>query len=349
MNNRITRDSTFELIRIISMFFIVVYHLFLQEIEPNTSAQIYKAIQIPLHVGVILFVLLSGYFNIHFKIKGLIVLVATVFVYFVPLNIFSIISSDDFSMKQLVKSIFFISKTPYWFIRTYIFLFLISPVINCYLKNITWVQRKWLLAILGIISIYMGTLLADPSVSDGKNIVNFVLIYVLGDTLARYKSVWQKFSHSGMIILYLGFNIGIVAAYMLFSNQPMLQTAIWLLCFTYCSPFLIANGVLLFIILGKNHIQSKLVNYTASSMFAVYLIHCMPFLYNLVIPDCCRQYILPYSGNPAIEISLVLLLGLIVMICSIAIDKALTPLWNVIAKAAAKIDTKIDYKTVFKS
>ena len=102
-------------------------------------------------------------------------------------------------------------------------------------------------------------------------------------------------------------------------------------------------------ILGKNHIQSKLVNYTASSMFAVYLIHCMPFLYNLVIPDCCRQYILPYSGNPAIEISLVLLLGLIVMICSIAIDKALTPLWNVIAKAAAKIDTKIDYKTGFKS
>lgn len=46
---------------------------------------IYQGIQIPLHIGVILFVLISGYFGIKRSFKGLIRLLTMTAIYYVPI------------------------------------------------------------------------------------------------------------------------------------------------------------------------------------------------------------------------------------------------------------------------
>ncbi len=58
------RESSFELMRLVSMFLIVLYHLFCSSCIHFMKMIFYKAIQIPLHIGVLLFVLISGYFGI---------------------------------------------------------------------------------------------------------------------------------------------------------------------------------------------------------------------------------------------------------------------------------------------
>ena len=57
----------------------------------------------------------------------------------------------------MVKSLLFISHTPFWFIRSYIMLFLVAPVVNHYLENITPTRRLYLMLALGWIAVYLGT------------------------------------------------------------------------------------------------------------------------------------------------------------------------------------------------
>ena len=74
------------------MFLIVLYHLLLFFIYPIYGDVFYKAIQIPLHTGVLLFVLISGYFGIKATPKGLIKLVGMMAVYYLPLQLIYICS-----------------------------------------------------------------------------------------------------------------------------------------------------------------------------------------------------------------------------------------------------------------
>ena len=64
------RESNFELLRLIAMFFIVWYHLLLKFIVVVDESPIYKAMFIPLHVAVVCFVLISGYFHIKPTLRG---------------------------------------------------------------------------------------------------------------------------------------------------------------------------------------------------------------------------------------------------------------------------------------
>lgn len=80
------RESSFELMRLVSMFLIVLYHLFLFFLHPLYENDFYKAIQIPLHIGVLLFVLISGYFGIKATPKGLLKLIGMMFVYYLPIQ-----------------------------------------------------------------------------------------------------------------------------------------------------------------------------------------------------------------------------------------------------------------------
>lgn len=81
-----TRQSNFELLRIASMFMIIFYHLVFFIVAPaNPDTPFWKSFQLALHIGVILFVLVSGYFGIKASTKGFSRLVLMGFIYFVPL------------------------------------------------------------------------------------------------------------------------------------------------------------------------------------------------------------------------------------------------------------------------
>ena len=152
------RESSFELMRLVSMFLIVFYHFFLFFLYPLYGDVFYKAIQMPLHIGVLLFVLISGYFGIKATPKGLIKLVGMMAVYYLPLQLVYIcLHPGGVNSKEILKVLLFVSHTPYWFMRTYIFLFLFAPIINMYLSLVTDKKRILLLATLFFIGIYLGT------------------------------------------------------------------------------------------------------------------------------------------------------------------------------------------------
>ncbi len=75
---------------------------------------------------------------------------------------------------------YFVSATPFWFMRTYLCLYLISPVINLFLSHSNTKQRLALLCVLAFISHYLGSAGFDPSLAGGKNLVTFLFLLRCG-------------------------------------------------------------------------------------------------------------------------------------------------------------------------
>lgn len=321
------RNSIFELVRIIAMLFIVVYHLLLFCVAPQYPDQpLFKGLQIPLHIGVLLFVLISGYFGIKCTFKGLFKLIMMVVVYYIPITLSTDLLGGS-SIKYIIKDCLFISYSPYWFIRTYICLYIFSPVLNKYLEGITAKQRNLLIASLGFISVYLGTSMGDSSLSNGKNLINFALLYVLGNTLFVYKHKWERWSNRLLIPSYLLLNLLLVSSYCLFANT-FISKVIWRISFPYCSPILIINALLFFIIFAKYQLSSKMINTIASSMFAVYLIHCQPFIEKVVIAKVATMMFGLIGSNVLLTIVSIILLGVGIIIFCVMIDRLLNPLWK---------------------
>lgn len=314
MNKYKTRNSVFEVMRIIAMLFIITYHLLVMAYKETPTETLYKTAWIPLHIGVILFVLISGYFGIKCSLKGFLKLVGTIALYYLPITIFTNYEEGG------LKSLLFISHSPYWFIRTYLCLYLISPMLNLYLKKTTTKERILLILSLSFISIYLGTSHGDMSLFDGKNLINFSLIYVIGNTIKTYKERIMLISAKYFICSYIFINLFVTIIYHI-SHDSIVSKFIWLISFPYCSPLLIINAILFFIILFRLNFQSNAINFIASSMFAVYLIHCQPYINNLINDKLCNEII---GNNIYINFIRILLFAIVIMAVCTLIDKIIS-------------------------
>ena len=172
---RKSRESNFELLRIVAMFMIVLYHL-LMRYSYTDGHLIYRVLQFPLHIGVILFVLISGYYGIRPSIRGLMRLLAPVVVLYLSIEL--IYSHIKSGVNVAWEKFLVLTDTPYWFIRTYLWLFLASPVINSFLKDITWNWRIYSLCSFGFIALYMGATQGDPSLVGGILLISYSFIYL---------------------------------------------------------------------------------------------------------------------------------------------------------------------------
>ena len=157
------RDSSFELLRIISMFFIAICH-FATHGGFSFDAQTLSIprfwwffIEMGGNFGVDVFVLISGYFlvksqNELFNIKRILKFWGQVFFYSVLIySIFAVAGVSDFSFKSLLKTVFPIIFGQWWFASTYFVLYLIHPFLNILLNKIEKKTYQSLLTLLIII------------------------------------------------------------------------------------------------------------------------------------------------------------------------------------------------------
>lgn len=334
----IHRESSFELLRLLSQFYIVLYHLFFMFICKIDDDPLYKAIQMPLHVGVILFVLLSGYFSINATSKKLLRLLACFIVYTLPETIFTLTHPQSFY--HAVHSLFLLSYTHFWFVKAYLFLFLVSPMLNLYWRSSSNKQRWFMTCVFGFVSIYMATTHGDKSMLTGKNLVNFMFLYYVGRLLNLYKEKWQNQRYLTWITFYVLLNAAIVVAYLVLNGAG--RKMVWALSYPYSSPILLVNSVLLFMIIGKMHFYSKVVNSLAAASLAIYLIHgCRPYVIGTI--GGMTYFLYDNISNGLILIGSCMMLTLLILLFAITIDKLLSPFWNYVDRAGEKIYLKLGY------
>lgn len=311
------------------MFLIVFYHIVSVGVyyAPINSAEfkLQNAIIPSVHIGVILFVLISGYYGIKPSIKGFTRIILMVIVYYLPLQIMDLFMTGQMcDFKAVRNSFMIISKTPYWFIKTYIYLYLIAPIINTFIQYSQRHTINYILLFLAIISIYFG-LTGDASLSDGKNLTNFVFLYLLGNTIRRYYNLWTRIEKTWIAITYVCLNIVLIFLNYTFPKSTTVGYIIWRSCMPYCSPLLILNATLIFLLFSKLKIQSKYINCMAGSMFAVYLIHSHPVIYKWIfIPVSVR---ILYTSPIWYLFACIALSMLILSLCYV-VDACMSPIWK---------------------
>ena len=113
------------------------------------------------------------------------------------------------------------------------------------------------------------------------------------------------------------------------------------LSFPYSSPLILIGAIMFFMIIGKQHIQSRFINYVATSSLAIYLIHgSRPYLPALHEVVC--DYLQGVSGNNMYLFGSYIIYTLIVITACVCIDKCLMPVWNLINYTGKRLQEKID-------
>lgn len=336
---RTARQSGFELLRIVAMLFIVLYHFLRWFVQDNPSHQVLQAFWLPLHVGVVCFVLISGYFRIKPSSKGFIKLIAMVLVYSLPGVIIEIRNAWNWS--DVIHSLMFVSRTNYWFVRTYLGLYLLSPMVNAFLDHSSIKVKWYMLAVTGIISIYLGCFAKYYLYEDGKNLINFLFLYQLGQMLSCYSCQWRRVKLWKLLGAYVLLNVMLVWGYYK-TIDTSAGEILWRYSYPYSSPVLIVNAVLLFMIMGHMSIRSSVVNGLSASVFAVYLIHgnhplVTGFQRNIV------SSIYPYASNYLMFVGALVLLSLVVMLICIVINHLLSPIWSLSNRLGVLVFKKLGF------
>lgn len=256
-------------------------------------------------------------------------------VYYLPLALFNDIPKGNFV--GVVKDLLIVSYTRYWFFRDYLFLFLFAPVVNKYLHEITPRQRVYILSILSFMAIWVGTSRGYGPLADGKNLTNFILLYVVGDSLRTYHDLWSRISTKKLIIVFIAINTMLLVSW-LYSYDSLMSKFIWAISFPYCSPLLYLNAILVFMIFGKLKLQSKVINTIALSVFSVYIIHCHPVISEQCIRPVANVILNICNNNPLTVIPLFFIFTILIFVACMLIDQALQPLWQYAGQKSATFE-----------
>ena len=195
-----TRQSNFELMRIISMFLIVLWHYISHaNLLGRTTGALnlflsFIFIVTAIHVNS--FVLVSGYFqyNKEFKFEKVWSLISATWfykcLYALIFVISGIVTMSKIDLLLFVQPLNFSYSFGefYWFINMYIFLYLLSPFINKLLRNLSLKEHKQLIIVLFImLSILPHLALHTTLTNTGYTISNFVMLYIIGAYFGKYK------------------------------------------------------------------------------------------------------------------------------------------------------------------
>ena len=276
--------------------------------------------------------MISGYFHIKPSFRGLAKLIFPLVIFYLPLTAIGYFFFDVGS----IKDFFFFSKSPYWFIRTYLYLFLFAPVLNVFLT--TTKRRCYLLITLCFIAVYMGTM-HDGALRDGKNLVMFMLLYVIGDLLHTYQDKFSKISLLSLVLTYVAINVCLVVAYIYLSGS-LLGKALWLISYPYCSPLLLINAIMLFLLFSKIRISSPVVNYLSGSVFVIYIFHHQSLIVNKLLHPVVMDVYNKFSNSPFLVLFSLACITLVVMLISIIIDKLLSPINVRLVSIVSRLDEK---------
>lgn len=285
------RSGNIELMRIIAMLFIISHHLLVHgmKIWENSTWNNFVLLSIDscFFIGVNVFVLISGYCGIKFNLKKLFYLYILTSIigglgYFVHLYV------DDASLGKSViyNTIFSISHAPgTWYIKVYIYLFLLSPIINISLQTFTRKQIHLVLFLLSVICVYFGWFWQDEVNKDGYNLINFIWLYCIGYYLSNHLNVNNSISIIYFLPIWIILSIVNVIIWLKFNSY---------VAWTYNNPFVVLASISFFLFFISLNFTSRVVNIIAQSTLGIYLIHENCYLSHFLYD---KSFVEKYSNN----------------------------------------------------
>lgn len=332
MNNPSSqRLSNMELLRIISMFYVLIVHSDFGALNTPTKEELtfsptycivrtfFEAFAI---VAVNVFVLLSGWFSITFKWKGLCNLLFQCFFFTFGIYTVCILTGfDKFSMYGIRKCLMLSENL--WFVKCYLGLYILAPALNLFIeKSNKQTIQKVLLCFFIFQSTYDWVGQSTSFIAQGYSTFSFIGLYLLARYIKVYTPKWSTFKVKWDLFIYAIFSISTAIAMLFFIYFD--KFAHFARFMYYSSPLIIVAALFLLLYFSKLQFQSHSINWIAASCFAVYLQHFILF------PQFMRHWIIKIVHSQS-GISIIFnIVGILIAfyITAILTDKIRLYIWN---------------------
>lgn len=335
------RLSNFEFLRLLCMLMVLNLHSFSGWQHGGGFWQAFDFFRESTSIcAVDCFVLISGYFGIHWKFKSFFNLVFQILFYSVAVYLVVVgLGIVDWSLGYFLERfecLFAIEKS-WGFAVSYVLLYFCAPMLNALSEKST---SKELLTFILVFFIAIN-FICLPDI-----IFTYVLIYLIGRLLRKTNIVekkipaWKVFwiatiliFFSVYIILYKGLGIR--------NASTAASLPIGFIGYSYSAPLVIIQSVFLFLAFAKMSFTSKVVNWCASSCFAIFLIHMHPTIKEIGY----YSYTAGLYDKPVLQhIFILTLLMITVFSCSIFIDKVRIVISNAFYFVLSKIASVIPWR-----
>lgn len=332
-----SRNSSIELLRILSMFAIVLhhyaYHSTLKWTVYNLNYSGSLRINLFLHyigkLGVVIFVMIGAYFLCKKRFNFQRPLNLTITMFFYSFSIYIVMKyilrlyiwGPDTLERTLLP---FPLPSGYWFVYSYIVMLLFMPLLNIIINSLSQAQLKYVILGLTILWSFLTVGLMifnnkpDTTVDDFgyTPATYFILIYFVGAYIRLYGN---KGILSSRKKLMLGSIICLMfTAFLAYGSvKPKIYQGM-LALFDLNSPIVLISAVFIFSYFKCINWKNRYINYIASSMFGVYLIHensfIRPYLWTQIISS---QLV---AKSPVHYLLLGLTYSILVFICCVIMD-----------------------------
>lgn len=282
-----------ELLRIITMILVMIVHANFRALSAPTIDDV---VNTPMSaflrfltesfsiICVNVFVLISGWFGIHFNWKRFSEFIFQVF--FFGIVIYVAVCLID-SEKKDFKVVLLTNEWNYWFVKCYLFLYIVSPILNAFVEKATKKQFQTILILFFTIQTFYGW--ATDGITwfnKGYSGISFAGLYLLARYIRLYPAKWFCHSIKFDMLIYLGF-VTLNTCCAIFLTKTGHGSA---RLFLYTSPFVILAAIHFLLIFTKFTITSMKINWIAASCFAIYLTHSNSFLADPCYDDLIRNW-----------------------------------------------------------
>lgn len=339
------RDSQIELLRIVAMVMMLVLHAnflgvgapgrgdFLKDSLGAWGQMGFEAFCI---VAVDVFVLISGWYGIQFKKRRLAGYLFQVYFFTFALYFVSLFFDPELPPTPgFVAHLVIID--PYWFARSYLLLYLLSPALNKVIEYLHHRHAKWPAGTPLLIVIVLYALVQSIFGwyensrlwgSEGDSVFTFIFLYFVGRWLRLYG---HRITHlPRWFYLFTYFVLCIAVAFM--GGRAILHNNADGCFFWYKNTSLpvIVAAISLFLFFQRLSFHNLRVNMLAASCFAVYLFNCSPSLFKLY--KGLSGYFLTSSSRSQVLFCAVILISTY-FFAAVLLDQLRIFLWNKIDKS----------------
>lgn len=334
------RSSSFELLRIIAMFMVVLGHCMMATAKDQ---QPYLGIidNIGWFVGaftvcaVNAFFLLTGYFakSENFSLGRIIMIWLKTFFYSVVIYTILSLVQGTFQSGDFIQYMLPVMTKRYWYMQVYVVFALIAPYISLLLEQLTKKQHTFLMLVLIIFFSVHQTFIKVAMTLDqsqGYGIIWAAVMFVIGNWIKNYGYEYLSRIRTWMwLALYILCSIAIfISNYLIVKYNIAGGVTSRGNFYAYNSVTVWFQSICLFCFfakLSKNMKYNGVINSLGKNTLSVYLISAHPLLLYPLWTDIFHMS--QFWRNPILYLLLGLTLSAVVMLACILIDKAVD--WTV--------------------
>lgn len=320
----VKRQSGLELLRLVAMFMVLLLHAndltfgpmnqYVLDTDPvgGFGRLLLEHLCV---ISVDVYVFISGWFGIRPKAKSAFNLCFQVATYsFLIWCLEFFFNGHNLHLSGL-QDVFIVGKA-YWYVVSYLLLYLLAPVLNAFVETSSKVMYRNVLIFFFFFEFLYGWCFGQEYFSDGYSALSFIGLYLLAGYIKKYVPIWKKYSTKCYLFVYFVVTFVfclIVAVLDRFTDKDLFISSL-----DYDCPIVVLASVLFFLAFARLDFVNERINSLATSAFAVYLIHIHPFVRQFYVSTVFGLY---YHHRGVVGLIYIALFVTAVFLGCIMIDK----------------------------